>query len=138
MIDIDALIADVTIELSSDWTVRRAWTMAPVDDESLPEEVPIMAFYRGTEVGSPRNGSPCFQELRSALIAVYIVKQSDETLRIKEARKAIVGWQKANDRECLELYLSDDAGAPSGPIQITGQYIWQKDVWLTKYPLIAH
>lgn len=143
MLDIEALITHLKTTqgtttqkaLPADWTVQHAWSMQPVDDESLPDEVPIMAFYRGNEVFSERHGSPCCQRSTAALIAVYIVRHSDETARIKQARNAIIDWQKANDRECLQLYLSDDPGMPCGPISITGQYIWQKDVWMTKYEI---
>ena len=126
MIDIDALIADLqSYEELSDWNIRRAWTMTPVDDESLPSEVPILALYRGTEVFSPRTGSPCSQTAISSLIAVYVVRHAEDHARIKQARQALLGWQKAADRECLHLYLSDDAGMPCGPISITGSYVWQ-------------
>ena len=137
MIDIDALITDLKNDSNmSDWSIQRAWSMAPVDDENLRGEVPILAFYRGNEVFSKRVGSPCGQSSKSPLIAMMVLDDDDEQTRIKQARQAILGWQKAGDRSCLALYISDESGMPCGPVQITGRYIWQKDVWFTNYDLI--
>lgn len=137
MIDIPALIADLQADSNmADWSIQRAWTMAPVDDENLRGEVPILAFYRGNEVFSKRVGSPCGQASKSPLIAMMVVEHDDEQTRIKQARQAILDWQKAGDRSCVHLYISDDAGMPCGPVSITGRYIWQKDVWFTEYDLL--
>lgn len=136
MIDINALIADLKANPTlSDWSIQHAWTMTPVDDENLRGEVPILAIYRGNEVFSKRIGSPVSQSAKSPLIVMMVVEHDDEDVRIKQARQALVGWEKSKDRSCLGLYISDEPSMPCGPVSITGRYIWQKDVWFTNYDL---
>ena len=137
MIDMQQLIDDLQVSgtLPAEWSVEWAWTMQAVEAEDLPGNVPLLALYQGDEYFSPREGSPCFQTAMPSLVnALIVCKKTELRQRLAEARTALIGWQAAGDREHLALYLSDDPGKPSRPLDIKGDYIWWQDVLMTRYP----
>ncbi len=144
MLDIEALINYVNNvaadeadnRLPAAWSAHWAWTMVPVEADSLPDNVPLVAFYQGREVWSKREGSPCHQSTDpSVLVALLICDKRQLPMRLKELRSVLYGWQAPNDREHRRLYLSDEPGLPCDALDIKGDYIWWQDNWFTAYAI---
>lgn len=120
--------------LSSSWSAHLAWSMQPVDSSELPAQVPLVAFYQGREVFSPRQGSPCFQTaMPSIIVALIVCSRAELNVRVPELRNAIYGWKAQGDRVHDPIYLSDQVAFPCEPLDVKGDHVWWQDHWLTDY-----
>ncbi len=125
--------------LPADWSAHWAWTMVPVEADDLPNQVPLVAFYQGKEIWSPREGSPCRQSvLPSVIVAIIVCNKRQLAERLRQLRSVLHGWNAPDDREHRALYLSDDPGLPCDVMDIKGDYLWWQDNWMTSYAVTSH